>query len=59
MVAIALPAIAFLAIPTVVILLALLVFAVAEWIFYLPLRLFSRNKTKAVNRPGLDELLRT
>ena len=58
-IAIALPAIAFLAIPTVVILLALLIFAVAEWIFYLPLRLFRRNKSKAVNRPGLDELLRT
>lgn len=57
--AIALPAVAFLFIPTLVILAALLVFAVAEWIAYLPLRLFQRDKSKAVNRPELDELLST
>ncbi len=56
---ISVPTVVFLAVPVLAVFAALVVFALAEWVAYLPLRLLHRDKTKTVNRPGLDELVRT
>jgi len=55
--AVTIPAVVIITIPAVVVLLALIVIGILEWMAYLPLRLFQRDPSKAVNRPGIDELL--
>lgn len=57
--AVAVPTVVIVAVPALVVLLAILVIGILEWIAYLPLKLFRRTPEKAVNRPGLDELLST
>lgn len=58
-VAVTVPAVVIITVPAVVVLVALIVIGFLEWVAYLPLRLFRRDATKAVNRPGIDELLST
>ena len=51
MVAVSVPAVVFLAVPTVVVFVALVIGAAAEWIAYVPLRLLRRDRSKEVNAP--------
>ena len=57
MIAISVPSIAFVAPPALVVLVALLVAAAAEWIVYLPLRVLRRDRTKRVNAPKGEDVL--
>lgn len=57
MLVISVPTLAFLLVPTLVILVALLIGAVAELLAYLPLRLFHRTKRKRVNAPDARDLI--
>jgi hypothetical protein len=57
MVAIGVPAAAFVAVPALVVLAALVVGAVAEFVVYLPLKLVHRDRTKDVNAPEPRDLI--
>jgi Protein of unknown function (DUF1353) len=59
MLAITIPAIVFVAAPVVVIVATLVAGFVAEWIMYVPLRLFHRDKRKDVNPPDGGDVLVT
>jgi hypothetical protein len=59
MTVIALPALAFVALPVAVLLVALVLGALAETITYLPLRLIRRDQTKQVNKPDASDILLT
>lgn len=56
MLAITLPTLALVAIPALVILIALIIGAVAEFVAYFPLRLLHRDKRKPVNAPEAGEI---
>lgn len=58
-VAVAVPTLAIVTVPALVVLVAITVIGVLEWVAYLPLKLFRRRPDKAVNRPELDEILTT
>lgn len=59
MVAISVPTLVVVAPPAIVILVALVLGAIAEFVVYLPLRLLHRDKTKDVNRPSAEDILRS
>jgi hypothetical protein len=57
MLAISVPTLVVVALPALIILVALIVGAIAELVAYLPLRLVHRDKTKDVNRPAARDIL--
>jgi hypothetical protein len=59
MLAISIPAIVFVAAPVLAIVITLVVGFVAEWVMYIPLRLFHRDKRKDVNPPDGGDVLVT
>jgi hypothetical protein len=56
MLVISIPTLALVAVPAVIILVVLIIGAIAEFIAYLPLRFFRRDKRKSVNAPEPGEI---
>jgi hypothetical protein len=59
MVAVSVPTLAVITVPAVVVFVALLVGAAAEYVVYLPLRLFHRDEAKDVNAPEAQDIVLT
>lgn len=57
MLAVSVPTLAVVIVPALVVLVALVIGAIAEFLVYLPLRLLRRDRSKTVNAPSPSEIL--